>query len=90
MAKVAKDAKLGRESLYKVFKPGAQPRFGTILSICNALNLRMTFEPAVVAKPVKTKTPKVSSTASVPRKKSTAPAGKVRRVRKSEDRRIQA
>ena len=45
MTQVAKDAGLGRESLYKALSPGAHPRFATINAVLRALNLRM----AVVA-----------------------------------------
>jgi probable addiction module antidote protein len=41
MSCVAKDAKLGRESLYKTFAPGAKPRFETVLKVMNALGLQM-------------------------------------------------
>ena len=33
MAQVAKDAGLGRESLYKALAPGAKPRFDTVLKV---------------------------------------------------------
>ena len=41
MAQVAKDAGLGRESLYKALAPGAQPRFDTILKVTKALGVRL-------------------------------------------------
>ncbi len=41
MTQVAKDAGLGRESLYKALSPGAHPRFETINAVLRALNLRM-------------------------------------------------
>jgi probable addiction module antidote protein len=37
IAKVAADAGLGRESLYKALKPGAQPRFDTMRRLIEAL-----------------------------------------------------
>ena len=46
MAQVAKDAGLGRESLYKAFSPGAKPRFDTILKVARALGVRLTAQPA--------------------------------------------
>jgi len=46
ITKVANDAGLGRESLYKTFAAGAHPRLETIMAIMNALNLRLTVEPA--------------------------------------------
>lgn len=42
MAQVAKDAGLGRESLYKALTPGAKPRFDTVLKVANALGVRLT------------------------------------------------
>jgi probable addiction module antidote protein len=46
MARVAADAGLGRESIYKALKPGAHPRFETIQAIVRALNLRVVVQPA--------------------------------------------
>src|SRR5258706_14740009 len=42
MAQVAKDAGLGRESLYKALAPGAKPRFDTVLKVARALGVRLT------------------------------------------------
>lgn len=42
MAQVAKDAGLGRESLYKALTPGAKPRFDTVLKVARALGVRFT------------------------------------------------
>ena len=42
MAQVAKDAGLGRESLYKALAPGAKPRLDTILKVARALGVRFT------------------------------------------------
>lgn len=41
MAAIAKDAGLGRESLYKALAPGAQPRFDTVLRVMRAMGLRL-------------------------------------------------
>jgi len=41
ISKVAADAGLGRESLYKVLKPGAQPRFDTVRRLLGALGVRL-------------------------------------------------
>ena len=41
MATVAADAGLGRESLYKTLKPGAQPRFETVRRLLAALGVRL-------------------------------------------------
>ena len=46
MAQVAKDAGLGRESLYKAVAPGAKPRFDTVLKVARALGVRLTAQPA--------------------------------------------
>lgn len=45
MAQVAKDAGLGRESLYKALSPGSHPRFETITAVLRALNVNLTFTP---------------------------------------------
>ena len=45
MAQVAKDAGLGRESLYKALTPGAKPRFDTVLKVAKALGVRFTAHP---------------------------------------------
>jgi probable addiction module antidote protein len=46
MAQVAKDAGLGRESLYKALTPGAKPRFDTILKVAKALGVKFTAHAA--------------------------------------------
>jgi probable addiction module antidote protein len=40
MAQIAKDAGLGRESLYKALSAGAHPRFETIKAVLQALGVR--------------------------------------------------
>ena len=42
MAKVAKDAGLGRESLYKALAPGAKPRYETVRKLMDSLGMRLT------------------------------------------------
>jgi probable addiction module antidote protein len=42
MATVAREAGLGRESLYKALSEGSQPRFDTISKVINALGLKMS------------------------------------------------
>ncbi len=49
MAQVAKDAGLGRESLYKALTPGAKPRFDTVLKVARALGVKFTAHPARAA-----------------------------------------
>lgn len=46
MAQVAKDAGLGRESLYKALTPGSKPRFDTVLKVARALGVKLTAQPA--------------------------------------------
>lgn len=46
MAQVAKDAGLGRESLYKALAPGAKPRLETILKVVRALGVKFSAHPA--------------------------------------------
>lgn len=48
-AQVAKDAGLGRESLYKALAPGAKPRFDTVLQVARALGVRLTARPVEYA-----------------------------------------
>ena len=45
MAQVAKDAGLGRESLYKALAPGAKPRFETVIKVARALGVKFTAQP---------------------------------------------
>ncbi|MDH5736766.1 MAG: putative addiction module antidote protein [Gammaproteobacteria bacterium] len=41
ISKVAAQAGLGRESLYKALKPGAQPRFDTVRRLLDALGVKL-------------------------------------------------
>lgn len=45
MAQLAKDAGLGRESLYKALTPGAKPRYDTMLKLLHALGVKLTASP---------------------------------------------
>ena len=49
MAKVARDAGLGRESLYKALAPGSHPRHETVSAVMRAIGVRFA---AVRAEPV--------------------------------------
>ncbi len=40
MAQIAKQAGLGRESLYKALSPEGNPEFATVMKVVNALGLR--------------------------------------------------
>ncbi|SIQ11563.1 probable addiction module antidote protein [Rhizobium sp. RU20A] len=42
MGDVARDAGLGRESLYKALKEGARPRYDTVMRVLSALGVRLT------------------------------------------------
>ena len=46
MAQLAKDAGLGRESLYKALTPGAKPRYDTVLKVIRALGVELHAVPA--------------------------------------------
>ena len=46
MAQVAKDAGLGRESLYKALAPGAKPRFDTVVKVARALGVKLSAHAA--------------------------------------------
>ena len=41
MTKIAAEAGLGRESLYKALSPGGNPEFATVLKVMRALGLRL-------------------------------------------------
>jgi probable addiction module antidote protein len=45
MAQLAKDAGLGRESLYKALTPDAKPRYDTMLKLLHALDVRLSAAP---------------------------------------------
>ncbi len=46
ISQVAATAGLGRESLYKTLKPGAQPRFETVRRLLGALGVRLDVAPS--------------------------------------------
>ena len=46
MAHVAKEAGLGRESLYKALAPGAKPRAETLLRVIRAMGIHLHAETA--------------------------------------------
>lgn len=45
MTRVARDAGLGRESLYKALSPNGNPEFATVLRVVAALGLTLHAEP---------------------------------------------
>lgn len=45
MGRVAQEAGLGRESLYKALASGAKPRFDTIFKVLRALGVQMQARP---------------------------------------------
>lgn len=45
MSRLAKDAGLGRESLYKELSPGAKPRYDTVLKVLRALGIELRTAP---------------------------------------------
>ena len=47
MTQVAREAGLGRESLYKALSPAGNPEFATILKVVAALGLQLHAAPAV-------------------------------------------
>jgi len=42
ITQLARDAGLGRESLYKALSPGSKPRYDTILKLLNALGVKLS------------------------------------------------
>ena len=45
MAQIAEETGMGRESLYKAFRPNANPRFDTVMKVLHALKLHLTTTP---------------------------------------------
>lgn len=45
MTQLAKDAGLGRESLYKALMPGAKPRYDTMIKLLHALGVKLSASP---------------------------------------------
>jgi probable addiction module antidote protein len=45
ISKVARDAGLGRESLYKALAPGAKIRYDTVRKLMDSLGVRLTVTP---------------------------------------------
>ena len=45
MTQLARDAGLGRESLYKALTPGAKPRYDTVLKVIRALGVELHATP---------------------------------------------
>ncbi|MEW6265364.1 MAG: addiction module antidote protein [Thermodesulfobacteriota bacterium] len=45
IAQLAKDAGVGRESLYQALAPGAKPRYDTMLKVLHALGVKLTASP---------------------------------------------
>ena len=45
IAIIAENAGLGRESLYKALRPGAQPRFDTVRRLLDALGVKLGVTP---------------------------------------------
>ena len=44
MTRLAHDAGLGRESLYKALAPGAKPRYETVVRLLHALGVKLNVE----------------------------------------------
>ena len=45
MAQIAEDTGLGRESLYKAFRPNAKPKFDTVMKVIDALKIQLNATP---------------------------------------------
>jgi probable addiction module antidote protein len=73
MARVARDAGLGRESLYKALAPGSHPRFETINAILRAIGVRIVAQaPTAAARIKKAGSKTMSASATVKAKKLAA------------------
>jgi len=78
MSQLAKDAGVGRESLYKALKPGATPGYATVGKVVRALGFRMAVKPAAKQKAAAAKKPakpKTSAAVTVAKKAKSAAAG---------------
>lgn len=87
MSQLAKDAGVGRESLYKALKPGATPGYATVGKVVRALGFRMVVKPATrpkaataAGKPAKPKRP-ITVTAAKKAKSTVAGAGRSKGTR---------
>jgi probable addiction module antidote protein len=49
ITRIAADAGLGRESLYKTLAPGSKPRMDTVFKLLRALGVKLNAVPASVA-----------------------------------------
>ena len=45
MTKVAKEAGIGRESLYKALAPNAKPRYDSVLKLMTSMGIRLSIKP---------------------------------------------
>ena len=45
MTQVAKEAGIGRESLYKALAPNAKPRYDTVLKLMTSMGIRLSIKP---------------------------------------------
>ena len=93
MTKLADDAGLGRESLYKALKPGAQPRYDTVMKVLGALGVTMVFEAQAKAGSaskavVRQKSEKKAATTSKKAVPARRPATESRAAAKDESRRM--
>jgi probable addiction module antidote protein len=46
MTEIARASGLTREALYKALRPSSQPRFETIVRVCNALGVKLVAQPS--------------------------------------------
>jgi len=76
MSQLAKDAGVGRESLYKALKPGATPGYATVGKVVRALGFRMAVKPVTKQKAAAAaKKPKTSAAVTAAKKAKSAAAG---------------
>ena len=78
MADLAKKAGLGRESLYKAFAPGAQPRYDTVYRVAAALGVNFRFSPAAASEAAPIEEPTTAGPA--PRKRAPRSVHRERRA----------
>ncbi|WP_428671062.1 addiction module antidote protein [Reyranella sp.] len=74
IAKIAKSAGLGRESLYKALSAGAHPRYETVSAVLRALGVKlsMAIEPR---RPARRKSPAARAVVGRPKKRTASARG---------------
>lgn len=70
ISKLAKEAGMTRQGLYKALSGNSDPSFASVMKIASALHLKVSFEVAVEAKAIASKENKIGFKKVMPRGKS--------------------